>query len=321
MSCMIRKKVDRIYEYVKRHIPPYSYSSFRERINALTKELTMYKTLYPPGHFYSPVPDRDYIRKNEKRIFHPEVSNKSHGIEFYEDEQVKLLNSLAEYYSEIPFSEEKSPSLRYYYNNRYYSYGDAIILHLMIRHLKPKRIIEVGSGFSSCVMMDTNNLFFNNSISISFIEPYPERLLSLLFENDRPELNLIQDNLENVSPDLFKSLDEGDILFIDSSHISKTGSDVNYYLFELFPILKKGVYVHVHDIIYPFEYPKDWIYEGRSWNEAYIIRAFLMYNSIFRITFFNNFMGRFHHDLIAEKLPIFIKNKGGSLWLQKTGYE
>jgi hypothetical protein len=107
-------------------------------------------------------------------------------------------------------------------------------------------------------------------------------------------------------------------LFIDSSHVAKTASDVNFEIFELLPRLKPSVIVHFHDIFYPFEYPHGWIFDiRRSWNEIYFLRAFLMYNSAFEILFFNDYFAcKFPH--LTEHGPShFRQNPGGGLWLRK----
>ena len=144
----------------------------------------------------------------------------------------------------------------------------AIILYALLRRLRPKRIIEVGSGFSSALMLDSNDRFLDGSICSTFIEPYPERLRSLLTEHDKGRIELLQTAVQSVPRDVFAPPVTNDILFIDSSHVTKIGSDVNYLLFEILPRLKPGVVVHVHDVMWPFEYPKEWLMEGRAWNEA-----------------------------------------------------
>lgn len=115
----------------------------------------------------------------------------------------------------------------------------------------------------------------------------------------------------------FDILKENDILFVDSTHVSKVGSDVNYLLFEILPRLNKGVYIHFHDIFYPFEYPKEWIYDGKAWNEDYILRAFLQYNDSFKIFFFNTFLESFFREKFTLEMPLCLKNTGGSLWIKK----
>lgn len=291
---------------------------YKQQSRKLEDELKKYKTWVPPGHFYSPIPDIKAIQGREGTIFNvPNAADVKLPIDLNQEAQIKLIHIFAEYYQDMPFQDEKTEDLRYYFNNMYYSYTDGIILYCMLKHLAPKRLIEVGSGFSSCLIMDTNERYLGNQLSALFIEPYPDRLFSLLNEKDKNTVNLIQDNLENLDKNIFLSLRENDILFIDSTHVSKIGSDVNYYLFEILPLLNKGVYIHIHDIFYPFEYPKEWVYEGRAWNEAYILRAFLQYNSHFEIVLFNNFIINHAHSFIASKMPVCLKNYGSSIWLKK----
>ena len=108
-----------------------------------------------------------------------------------------------------------------------------------------------------------------------------------------------------------------DLLFIDSTHVAKTGSDVNTIFFDILPSLAAGVCVHFHDIYYPFEYPKEWVRQGRAWNEAYMLRAFLQYNPTFRICFFNSYIAAFHRHLLKESMYPYALQPGSSLWLRK----
>jgi len=140
---------------------------------------------------------------------------------------------------------------------------------------------------------------------------------SLLKEGDRARIRIVPSRLQDVPLATFEALESNDILFIDSTHVGKTGSDVNHLFFEILPRLASGVHVHVHDIFYPFEYPKEWVYKGRAWNEAYMTRAFLQYNAAFRIALMNTFMQRFHADFFREKMPLCLRNPGGSLWLRR----
>jgi hypothetical protein len=263
------------------------------------------------------VPSVEEIKHDEKRIFDipPELA----AIDLNVDEQLQLLAIFAEYYKELPFQAGKTPGLRYFFDNTMYSYSDAICLYSMIRHLKPRVILEAGAGYSSCVTLDTNELFFENRISCTFIEPYPQNLLSLLKETDSKNIEIIPSRLQDVSLSRFSALAPNDILFVDSTHVSKIGSDVNYLIFEILPVLQSGVYVHFHDIFYPFEYPKRWVAElGIAWNEAYLLRGFLQYNSAFRIAFFNTFLEHFYEEIFRSSMPLCLKNKGGSLWLRKV---
>ena len=268
----------------------------------------------PPGHFYSPIILKEDIMSREHEIWKA-APRTIRGLDLNEDEQLRLLNEFASYYDELPFEANAKEGLRYYYENIFFSYSDAIFLFCMMRKNKPKRIIEVGSGFSSAVMLDTNNLFYENLIKCTFIEPYPKRLNSLLMENEK--IDLIEQPLQNVDIKLFEQLGKNDLLFIDSTHISKTGSDVNFLIFEVLPRLAKGVKIHFHDIFYPFEYPKEWVIDDkRSWNEDYILRAFLTYNTKFKIIAFNAFLVEFHKKWFEENMPLCLKSQAASIWLE-----
>ncbi len=270
----------------------------------------------PPGHFYSPIPSIEEIKQDEKKIF-GKVSKNIPGINLNESNQLTLIKNFINYYKELPFSSKKQNNLRYYFDNPAYSYSDGIFLYCMIRDIKPKRIIEIGSGYSTCLMVDTNELFFKNKIEITCIEPYPELLFSLLKPDDKNFLKIYSKKIQEIELNEFKKLKENDILFIDSTHVSKINSDVNRIFFEILPSLNKGVYIHFHDIFFPFEYPKEWIYEGRAWNEAYILRAFLQFNENFKVVIMNSFLYQFHKELLEQKMPLCLKNPGGSIWIKK----
>jgi hypothetical protein len=274
------------------------------------------KLLFPPGHYYSPIPSLEYIKQHDSDIF-VEPPERIPGIDLREKEQLKLLESFKPSYDDLPFTPQKTEKLRYYYENPSYSYSDAIFLYCMIRHARPKRIIEVGSGYSSCVALDTNELFFNNSIDMTFIEPAPDLLLSLIKETDKQHMRLIQSNLQEVDIARFANLEANDILFIDSTHVVRSIAMLTIF-FEILPRLVPGVFIHFHEIFYPFEYPRAWVYENRAWNELYLLRAFLQYNSSFRVILFNVFLEHFFRDYFAAKMPLCMRNPGGSIWIQKN---
>lgn len=282
----------------------------------MTMENDPFLRFAPPGHFYSPIPSLSDI-EDKKAVLWSRPENIP-GINLNPTKQLALIEKLGSFYDEQPFSSDKADGLRYFFNCGFFSYCDGLILYSLIRHLEPKRIIEVGSGFSSCNIMDTNELFFGNEIRCTFIEPYPDRLMSNISQSDREKHEVIVEKLQDVPLEKFAELGENDILFIDSSHVSKCGSDVNYIIFELLPSLKKNIYIHFHDIFYPFEYPLEWYHKGRCWNEAYILRAFLQFNDSFEIVLFNDYMGYFYKPALKKNMPICLKNSGGSLWLRKT---
>ena len=272
--------------------------------------------LFPPGHFYSPIPSLKEVDRDAGRIFGaaPEALP---GIDLNVNGQLELFDQLKQFYPSVPFKDERIDGMRYFYNNGTFSYADAIILFCMIRHFRPKRITEVGSGLSSCAILDTNEGFFNGAIECTFIDPYPAKFLSLINEGDKNLVQILEQRVQDTELARFELLEAGDILFVDSTHVAKAGSDVNHLLFKVLPLLRSGVIVHFHDIMYPFEYPHEWIREGKAWNESYLLRAFLQYNSAFRIIFFNTFLEHFHEERFRAEMPLCLKNRGGSIWLRK----
>lgn len=188
------------------------------------------------------------------------------------------------------------PYHRYSIENAWFNKEDALVLMTMMLEFKPKKIIEIGSGFSTCVMLDVNEYCLNNETEITSIEPYPERLLSKIRINEKNyQLNV--NSVQQCDISIFEKLEKNDILFIDSSHVAKSGGDILYEYFKIIPMLQSGVIIHIHDIFFPFTYPKKWLYEGRCYNEAYILHGFLMNNNEYEIIYFNNFM---HSNLCGK---------------------
>lgn len=203
------------------------------------------------------------------------------------------------------------PYHRYSIENAWFNKEDALVLMTMMLEFKPKKIIEIGSGFSTCVMLDVNEYCLNNETEITSIEPYPERLLSKIRINEKNyQLNV--NSVQQCDISIFEKLEKNDILFIDSSHVAKSGGDILYEYFKIIPMLQSGVIIHIHDIFFPFTYPKKWLYEGRCYNEAYILHGFLMNNNEYEIIYFNNFM---HSNLVESIGESF--ESGGSIWIRK----
>jgi len=277
-------------------------------IQALRKELKQQKTWILPGHFYSPLTTDTNFKKFTNRGEIP-------GIDLRAKEQLALLAKFSIHYKLQPFQTEKTKDVRYYFNNDQFSYSDALALFCMLLQTKPRQIVEVGSGYSSAIMLDVNNKFLNNKMNLTFIEPYPDRLNSLLRKTDKPKI--IKKFVQDVPMSTFTSLKKGDILFIDSSHVGKSGSDVNWLYHEVIPRLSKGVIVHVHDIQYPFEYPDVWIEQGRSWNEIYMLRCLLTDSPSYEIIFWASYLHNQHQKAIKLAMPLSVKNSGGSIWFVK----
>jgi predicted O-methyltransferase YrrM len=278
------------------------------------EELHRRAGLYPLGHFHSPVPDLEEVRARDHQIFDPPAELA--GIDLRSDAQLALVDELARYAADQPFGAEPKDGLRYHYDNDYFGWGDGLVLFCMLRHLRPARVVEVGSGFSSALMLDTAERFLDAAPELVFIEPFPGRLQGLLRDADKDRVTLLSQPVQDVDRAVFDRLEPGDVLFIDSSHVTKVGSDVNLLLLEVVPRLRPGVHVHVHDVVWPFEYARKWVYQGRAWNEAYLLRALLVGNPRLRITFWSSQLAACHSEQVAAALPLWQRDSGTSMWLE-----
>ncbi len=270
----------------------------------------------PPGHFYSPVVNVAEVRPmfSQKAVPPQELP----AITVDRSAMLALWQRLLPYLKDMPFPDDPTSGFRYYFKNTAFSYGDGSILSAMLRLLRPKRLVEVGSGYSSACAIDTIDRFLGGNVAVSFVEPYPELLIKLLGEDAQRRVKIHPVGVQHADLSIFTALEAGDFLFIDSTHVMKTGSDVCHELFTILPALKPGVFIHIHDIFWPFEYRADWVLdENRSWNELYGLRAFLMYNAAFEIVFFNDYFVKHHCDRVMADYPTLMKNSGGSIWLRK----
>jgi predicted O-methyltransferase YrrM len=270
---------------------------------------------HPAGHYYSPVVDpRELVgARAPKRAIEPgEIPGITLDVEAMRDwwrDNARIIAS-------TPFPRTRQEGRRFFSDNNIYPIGDATILRCMMVESRPAHIVEIGSGFSTAAMLDTIDEH-SLSTTITCIEPYTERLRGLMRPGDEQRVRIIEAPVQEVPLAEFASLHAGDILFIDSTHVLKTGSDVHYELFSILPSLRPGVLIHFHDIQYPFEYPDLWIFDRQySWNEAYAVRAFLMYNKKFRIRFMAGLFYSRGQDLIAPIFPAFNEGPGSSFWIE-----
>lgn len=258
-----------------------------------------------PGHYLSPIVgplDAERALRGQ-----PECP----GIDLHADEEVALMKELAQYWIGLP--EAPTPGWRYHTSD-FFAPRDATVYYALLQHFRPSRVIEVGSGFTSALALDTRDKLLPE-MNLTFIEPYPDRLYGLLGEKDRDTCTIIPAPVQDVPLETFDALAAGDFLFVDSSHVSKAGSDVNWLVFNILPRLADGVVVHIHDIFWPLEYGREWLEDGRSWSEIYLVRAFLMYNHTFSVMLFNDWMWRHHPEMWTTLHPKWW-NGASSLWLR-----
>ena len=312
----VRRLARRANALVRAVSHPVAADRRRQQLEAENQHLRdVYETWVPPGHFYSPFPDLvDYDRRGAALR---EPDRELLGIDLREQEQLELVEVLGALVADIAFPERPDGTTRYWFDNPAYSYGDGTVLHGMLRLLRPRRIVEVGSGHSSAMILDTVEGWLDGT-QLTFVEPYPELVQGLLRPGDAERVMIHEVAVQDVDLHLFEALEAGDVLFIDSTHVVKPGSDVNHLVFEVFPRLRRGVWVHLHDIFFPFEYPEAWVREGRAWHEAYLLRAFLLFNPRFEIRWFQDLLWLRHRDRL-ERLPWVTTNPGANLWLEKVG--
>ena len=249
-----------------------------------------------PIHYYEPIPDFRSITLEQitRRREFP-------AIDFRWNDQLALLKELIAYRDELT-------TLDFNFNNGYFSGFDAAVYYSLIRHLKPQRTIEIGGGYST--QLAAKALTTNDTGKLTCIEPYPERLNGV-----GPSVELIQKRVEEIDVAFFSCLESGDILFIDSSHTVKLGSDVCYEFLELLPRLAPGAWIHVHDIFFPHDYPAEWLIERRmALNEQYLLEAFLSFNENFQIKLANYWLCLDHPDEAAR----LWSNRGSSLWMRRV---
>jgi hypothetical protein len=289
-----------------------------EKQARLFKSAETYGVHILPVHFYSPIPSGGEIESADPDKKFDHIPNLIPN----RNEFIELLNELVPFFSElsdIPKEINETDDTNFYWKNSAFGPLDACIYYSLIRYLKPNRIVEVGGGFSTVIA--SRALKKNKKGSLLCIEPFPSRKLVKLHQEGSIELRV--EKVQNISLQEFSTLSERDILFIDSSHVSKFGSDVNYEVFQILPSLTEKVWVHFHDIFYPSDYPKRWVKNLRLfWNEQYLLLAFLAYNPKFKIRMANNYVGQELREHCYPYLPYKdpsgdMNEVGGSLWIER----
>jgi hypothetical protein len=265
-----------------------------------------------PRHFYSPIADPETADATD---FNKE-SYPLRDLKFSEAASLNFLESIAKYSDELvrEFPVAAPADTGFHWDNPFFAGLDAAALYTMVRTIRPRQIVEIGSGFSTHISLRA--LERNGRGKLTCVEPSPTaKLLEL-----SARIQIIRSGVQKVPTELFASLESGDILFIDSSHVSCLGSDVNFEIFEILPNLPAGVIVHFHDIFLPFEYPREWVVNRHwSWNEQYLLYAFLRMNDSYEVWMPNSYVIRRHSAKAGEALPFLdvLANPGASFWMRK----
>jgi len=271
-----------------------------------------------PNYFYSPIPDtrtlKDELWKKKSELV---------GIDINEENQIKLLYQFSSKfkleYESFPIDKASMP-YQYYINNGEIESVDGEILYCMIRLFKPKKIFEIGSGNSTYLSAQAilkNQEDNGHECNLIVFDPYPSDVIKTGF----PGLSkLVSIKTQEVPVSKFSELKDNDILFIDSSHVLKIGSDVQYEILEILPRLRKGVIVHFHDIFLPAEYPKKWVLKAyRFWNEQYLLQAFLSFNNSFKVLWAGSYMHIKHPDKLEASFSSYKREERwpGGFWIRK----
>jgi hypothetical protein len=299
---------DDVAQLLAQLVPRYAWSPYYERYFQLWENHGFHLT---PLYFYQPIPDS---RQLSEELWTQE--SELPGINMNDAMQLRFLAEIfppyKSEYSQFPNAPTDSPN-EFYFENPMFSGTDALVLYGMLRHFKPRRVLEVGSGFSSRVTAKA--LLANGSGELTCIEPYPEEVLRKGFPGLK---QLIETGVQQVELEVFQQLQANDVLFIDSSHVVRVGGDVDFLFLEVLPRLRPGVIVHVHDIYLPLPGRRDWVMEERRfWNEQQLLQAFLICNDDFEVLFANAYANRKFPDELKAAFPSSPWWGGGSFWMRR----
>lgn len=267
-------------------------------------------------HYYEPMFNPAHLRHSL------EQERKLPGIDWNVAGQLALLERF--HFNEELEKLPRAPKgdLEFYFGNANFGAGDAEYLYNMVRLHKPANLIEIGSGFSTLLAHQAVRMNMHEDANYCCrhvcIEPYEMEWLSRL-----EGVEIVRQPVEGIEVDLFRALGRNDILFIDSSHVIRPQGDVVHEFLEILPILQPGVFVHIHDIFSPRDYPKGWVVdEVRLYNEQYLLEAFLCCNDKFEVTGALNYLKHHYPEKLAEKCLVFRQNpdvyEPGSFWIRRV---
>ncbi|MFA5844418.1 MAG: class I SAM-dependent methyltransferase [Coriobacteriia bacterium] len=270
-----------------------------------------------PIHFYHPIPDVGDLVERDVWATCSELP----GVDFRADDQKDLLLSLgAQFGDECAWpATVDAESNGFFTDNGSFSFGCAGSTHMMVRHHRPRHVIEIGSGMSSRVIAKALEL--NGAGEHTIVDPYPVEAAVTRGVGERT--TLVKERVELLEPSFFDKLGSGDILFIDSGHVVRIGGDVNFLFLEVIPRLQPGVVVHVHDIPMPDEYPRSYATSSTPmfWTEQYLLKAFLAFNSEFEVLLAMAFLQSRHLDVFRRAFPHYDpaadKLGSGSFWMRR----
>ena len=270
--------------------------------------MTNKKLHVEPGHYYSPIPSQLDIQ-NALEIARDYSPN---GVQLHEDAQLTLAREFATKYPMV-LDWLENRCHKFNLMNTWFFGSDAISLTLMLTYIRPQRIVEIGSGHSTALIEEINREWLNDESEILSIDPDSDRAIKL-----NTTVEILNCPVQEVDLSIFSELSSGDALLIDSSHVLKAGSDIHFIFTKILPILSAGVYVHVHDVFYPFEYPQCWLEQGVSFNEAYALEIVLQNTGKYQVVYWNSFLEQAHTSWFEKEMPLCLNSEHvtGGIWFK-----
>lgn len=269
---------------------------------------------FPAGHFHSPIPDLRVVEARRDRLF--DRKRVPAAITLRDEEQWARLLRVSDAVEALALDADGVAGGRYRFDNPMFDRGDAVALAGMLLLEAPRQFLEIGSGWSTAIALDVRDQYLPD-LAVTCIEPNPQRLIDATGLPAESGITLFGQPLEEVDPGVFARLRSGDVLFVDSTHVVKVGSDVTTVIFDVLPSLPDGVLVHFHDVPWPFEYWEEWVLDGWGWTEAYLLHAFLMFNDAFEIVLWPNMLQRLDPARYDRAVPAADGGSGGSIWLRR----
>jgi hypothetical protein len=279
-----------------------------------------YNLFVPPTHYYSPLPDIQKLLDTVPSWYKPGCFE---GIDWNLDKQKSFLKKCGNYQKELSSLFSFNEITRNGYGAGY-GEVEAHLLFGAIRHLKPKKVIEIGAGVSTYFTLSAlkkNGQDSGIKGDMICVEPYPSDKIKDLAKKQDIRLEALE--AEKLDPGFFNCLESGDILFIDTSHVLKVANDIAYIYSEILPRLAKGVIIHIHDIMFPYPTcpPFHPLFKlSLLWNESLLMKAFLMFNPCFEILCCQSYLHEYHPQVLKENLPVYDPQKHfpASLWIHRT---
>jgi len=301
-------------------------------------------------HFYTALNDPEWLEANRDLWQKPSVPR---DIEWDIEGQMRVAAEVGGFVKELRDVPVHEPGERdergrvvgpavYHWDNNFFSTADALVWYGLVRSRRPGRVVEVGCGWSSLLLkraiesngraggeIDAAGCSDNPSphplpvqghgervgTRVTQIEPFPNERVFAALPGEWERHRVV---VQRAPMSVFEELGAGDVLFYDGSHCARVASDVNWMVFRVLPRLAKGVLIHFHDVFWPREYPKQWVFERlQTWNEQYVVQGLLMNSGAYRVVIANGMLDAVRGAEVESLYGGVQKPGGGSVWIEK----